>query len=70
MQDVLIIGQIVVSAALILAILVQSKGTGFGRAWSSRPKSFTLVGLERLVFRATFVLAATLVVISILQLVI
>lgn len=70
MQDVLVIAQIVVSAMLILAILVQSKGTGFGRAWSSQPKSFTLVGLEKVVFRATFVLATILVVISILQLVI
>ena len=61
--------QIILSILLILAILVQSKGTGFGRSFSKGGTSFTRRGLERIVFRSTFILVALLVIVSLLQLV-
>lgn len=70
MQNIFLIIQMIVSAFLIVMILVQNKGTGFGRAWSAGPSSFTRRGLEQLVFKATFVLVAILVAVSILQLII
>lgn len=49
------------------AILIQTKGTGFGRVWGASV-SFARRGLEKLVFRATFVLALLFIVLAILQL--
>lgn len=51
---------------LTLAILVQVKGKGFGRSLSGG--SFTRRGLEVFVFKATFVIAGTFVIVSILRL--
>lgn len=70
MGNILLIAQMVIALLLVVAILVQNKGTGFGRVWGAGPQSFTRRGLEKLVFRATFVLVALLVIVSILQLVI
>lgn len=67
MNNILLIFQIILSAALVGMILVQSKGTGFGRAWGSGGTSFTRRGLEKIVFRATFVITALFLVVSILQ---
>jgi protein translocase SecG subunit len=68
MEDVYLLIQLILSVLIIGAVLVQNKGGGFGRAWSAGPSSFTKRGLERLVFRATFVLTGLLVAISILEL--
>jgi protein translocase SecG subunit len=70
MKNILLLVQMVVGLALVVAILIQNKGTGFGRVWGAGPQSFTRRGLEKLVFRATFVLVAVLVIVSILQLVV
>ena len=51
MQDVLLIGQIVVGIVLSAMILVQVKGTGFGRVWGGLSNSFARRGLEGLVFK-------------------
>lgn len=59
--------QIVISLSLIFLILIQNKGTGFGRVWGGK-MSFTKRGLEKIVFRMTFVLSAIFIVVSILQL--
>lgn len=67
MKDVLTVIQIIVSLLLMAAILVQAKGTGFGRSWGGS-SSFTRRGLEKLIFRATFVLSALFLIISFLQL--
>ena len=58
--------QIVISLFLIVLILVQNKGTGFGRVWGGK-MSFTKRGLERVVFRLTFVMSALFIIISVLQ---
>ena len=54
MDNLIITVQIIVSVLLIAAVLIQTKGTGFGKAWGGST-SFTRRGLERLIFRATFV---------------
>lgn len=63
----LLVLQSIVAVSLIAMILVQSKGKGFNRSIGG-PSSFTRRGLEKIVFRATFVLTGVFIVISILQL--
>ncbi|MBI1863715.1 preprotein translocase subunit SecG [Candidatus Woesebacteria bacterium] len=70
MQSTLTIAQIIVSALLLGTIIVQVKGTGFGRVWGSINASTTRRGLERLIFRSTFVLAFAFILISVLSLII
>jgi protein translocase SecG subunit len=61
----------IVSLILIGLILVQARGTGFGRSGSfGGGTSFSRRGLEKLIFRSTFVIALIFVILSILQLVI
>ena len=69
MKQALIITQIVVSVILIGLILIQAKGTGFGRSgFVSGGTSFTRRGLEKFIFRLTFVVAFIFIGVSILQL--
>jgi len=70
MKDVLLVFQVIVSVLLVGAILVQTKGTGFGRVWGSSGVSFARRGLEKLVFKATFVLSALFVILAIVQILI
>jgi protein translocase SecG subunit len=70
MKDVLLVFQVIVSVLLVGAILVQTKGTGFGRVWGSSGVSFARRGLEKLVFKMTFVLAALFVILAIVQILI
>lgn len=71
MDSFLLVSQIILAILVVVVILVQTKGTGFGRAWGGGSgTSFTRRGLERLVFRATFVLSALFLFVSILQVVI
>lgn len=60
--------QILVSLILILLILVQNKGIGFGRVWGGKT-SFTKRGLEKAVFKLTFVISGLFITVSILQLI-
>jgi len=64
MNNILLILQITVSSILILFILVQNKGTGFGRVWGGT-SSFTRRGLEKVIFRLTFVFTAIFIALSI-----
>lgn len=59
--------QIIISVVLVGLVLVQPKGTGLGR---SQATSFTRRGLEKLLFKLTFVFAGLFLLVSILQLVI
>ena len=70
METFLLILQAVLSAILIALILVQNKGTGFGRAWGSNTTSFTRRGLEKLIFRASFFIAGAFVLVSIISIVV
>lgn len=57
-----------VSVVLILFILVQNKGTGFGRVWGGS-SSFTRRGLEKVIFKMTFVLTGLFVLLSFVNIV-
>ncbi len=69
MRQVLSIFQIIISIALIALVLIQARGTGFGRSSGIGGASFTRRGLEKLVFRLTFVVVGLFIILSILQLV-
>ena len=66
MNNLLQITQIISALALIVLILIQSRGTGFGRPTSS--SSFTRRGIEKIVFKLTFAIAIVFVVVSLLPL--
>lgn len=70
MRTFLLIIQIFVSAILIGLILIQARGTGLGRTFGGAPVSFARRGLERLVFKLTFVFAALFLLVSLIQLLI
>jgi protein translocase SecG subunit len=70
MKQVLTIVQIISSIILIGLILIQARGTGFGRSSGfGGSSSFSRRGLEKLIFRSTFILAFVFILVSILQLV-
>ncbi len=70
MKQFLTLVQMAASIILIGLILVQAKGTGFGRSgFASGGTSFTRRGLEKFTFRLTFVVAFIFLAVSILQLV-
>lgn len=69
MKEVLLVLQMIVSVVLIVLVLLQARGTGLGRTMGmSGGTSFTRRGLEKLVFRATFVFVGLFLVISVLEL--
>jgi protein translocase SecG subunit len=71
MKQILTVIQIIVSISLIFVIMIQSHGTGLGRTFGGGGgTSFSRRGLEKLIFRLTFVLVFLFITISILQLVI
>ena len=69
MHRILTIFQLITSVILIAFILVQARGTGFGRSTGGSSASFTRRGLEKLIFRLTFVAAGLFLILSILLLV-
>ncbi len=69
MSQLLVYLQIIFGIILIVFVLLQVKGTGFGRVWGGTP-SFSRRGLEKLVFKLTFVVAAIFVLLSVLALII
>ena len=64
MKSIYLIIQIISAILLTGTILIQARGTGFGRGSTA---SFTRRGLEKLIFRLTFVFAAIFMLVSILQ---
>jgi protein translocase SecG subunit len=67
MQNVLLIIQTLLAIALVVMIFMQSRGTGFARSWGGGSASFTRRGLEKFVFKATFVVSALFILISLLS---
>lgn len=60
--------QVTISIVLIVVILLQSKGAGFGGAFGTQAAVFrTRRGLERTLFRATIALAAFFIIISLVS---
>ena len=67
MKNVIYIIQAVSAVVLILTVLIQSKGTGFGRGVG--PSSYhSRRGLEKIVFKLTVAMAIIFVVTSFLNL--
>ena len=70
MQTTIFIIQIILSVLLIIAIILQVKGTGFGRVWGGLGGgSFSRRGLEGIVFKGTFVLSFLFLLFSVFGLV-
>ncbi|MCH7723559.1 MAG: preprotein translocase subunit SecG [Bacteroidetes bacterium] len=56
-MQILLVAQIIVGVLLTLAILIQVKGTGFGRGWGSLSTHSSRRGIEGVVFKLTFALS-------------
>lgn len=62
MKETVQIIQSISAILLIIFVLLQVRGTGFGR--SSNSSSFTRRGVEKLVFKLTFVVTALFLLMS------
>jgi preprotein translocase subunit SecG len=69
MQTPLIIAQLILAIALVVAILLQQRGTGLGGAFGGEITAYrSRRGIERTLFRMTIVLAVLFVAFSLLNL--
>ena len=68
-MNILLIAQMAVSILLLLAILVQAKGTSLGRAFGGSTSYHTKRGAERALFVTTIFLAVIFVGLSLLNLI-
>jgi preprotein translocase subunit SecG len=60
--------QIILATILVVVILMQSRGAGFGGAFGTQGAVFrTRRGIERYLFRGTVVLAALFIAVSLLS---
>ena len=64
MKDIVQIFQSLSALMLIIFVLLQVRGTGFSR--SSNSSSFTRRGVEKLVFKSTFVVSAIFLLTSVI----
>ena len=62
MKETVQVIQSISAMLLIIFVLLQVRGTGFSR--SSNSSSFTRRGVEKLVFKLTFVVAALFLIMS------
>lgn len=68
MKLYLALAEILLSVFLIAAVLLQSKGAGFGGAFGTQAAVFrTRRGLERTLFQLTIVLTVLFVIVSLLS---
>ena len=68
MQGYLNVVQIIISIVLIVVVLLQAKGSGFGAAFSSDSSAYrSRRGVERTLYRFTIGLAVVFVLISIVS---
>ena len=69
MNTYLSIAQIIISVALVLAILLQVKGGGMGGIFGQADSVYrTRRGIERTLFQLTVVLAVIFIIISVIAL--
>jgi preprotein translocase subunit SecG len=67
-KDILFILQILISCMLIIVILLQVKGSGFGQALGGADTSYrTRRGLEKTLFQMTIVLTALFLLVACLS---
>lgn len=66
MQTTLFIAQICTAVFLVVAILLQAQGTGFGTSWSGGGETFhTRRGLEKVMFNMTIVGIVVFILLSV-----
>lgn len=58
MEKMLMVSQVIISILLGLLILIQGKDEGFTASWGSQSFQATRRGPEKVIFRATVLLAA------------
>lgn len=67
-KQIILIIQIVISLLFMGAILLQAKGTGLGRAWGGSGEFYSSRrGIEKVLYRATIILAGLFLLISIIS---
>ncbi len=70
MKEVLVLFQIIISGLLLVAILLQAKGTGLGRAWGGGGEFYrSKRGAEKVLLVATVVLVCLFLISSLLNVV-
>lgn len=70
MNSILQVSQIVISIALIIAILLQQRGDGLGSAFGSGGEFYgTKRGIQKKLFVATIVLGALFIILGVLNLI-
>lgn len=58
MKNIITVIQIIISVALMSAILLQARGTGLGAAWGGGGESYrSKRGVEKILFYLTIILA-------------
>lgn len=67
MQNLILISQIILGLTLSILVLIQVKGTGFGRVFGGQSSSHTKRGIESLVFKFTFVITFLFILISVIS---
>ncbi|BCX14882.1 MAG: hypothetical protein KatS3mg088_565 [Patescibacteria group bacterium] len=68
MEKLILTIQIISAISVIFLVTIQTKGTGLGRSFGqSGSVSFKRRGIEKLVFRATFLFSGLFLLTSILQ---
>lgn len=66
MKNIIFVIQIIVSILLMVAILLQARGTGLGRAWGGGGEFYrSKRGVEKILFRLTIFLALLFFLVSI-----
>ncbi|MFH1863651.1 MAG: preprotein translocase subunit SecG [bacterium] len=71
MNEFLLILGIIISVLLIILITIQAKGKGLGSTFGSGSQSsFSRRGLEKLLYKFTFILAGLFIIVSIASLLI
>ena len=66
MSSALLIIQIILAVLIVVAILLQTQGSGLGAAWGGGGETYhTRRGLEKVLFYASFVLIGLFVITSI-----
>ncbi len=68
-HDILLVIQIIIAIALTISILLQPRGSGLGKTFGGSDVSFSRRGLDKLIYKVTFVLAFLFIAVSVLTLV-
>jgi protein translocase SecG subunit len=66
MKNILLIVQIVLAVLIVVAILLQAQGTGFGTTWQGGGETYhTRRGLEKVMFYFTILAVALFILVAI-----